>query len=123
YREACKAAAVAAVKAVQAAAPDAAEIASMAAAYIGDVACDIAQECLQVYGGTGYPWEHDLHLFLRRVRSNSLLFGEPSWHRERVCAFHDRERAGDGERAAEGEPPVRGSDPATASGPANVSAP
>ena len=94
--EACKAAAVAAATAVQAAAPDAAEVASMAAAYIGDVACDIAQECLQVHGGTGYAWEHDLHLYLRRVRSNSLLFGEPSWHRERVCAFHDRrERAGD----------------------------
>jgi alkylation response protein AidB-like acyl-CoA dehydrogenase len=87
--ETCKAAAVAAATAVQAAAPDAAEVASMAAAYIGDVACDIAQECLQVHGGTGYAWEHDLHLFLRRVRSNSLLFGEPSWHRERVCAFHD----------------------------------
>src|SRR3984957_19011000 len=119
--EACKAAAAAAATAVQASAPDAAEVASMAAAYIGDVACDIAQECLQVYGGTGYAWEHDLHLFLRRVRSNSVLFGEPSWHRERVCAFHDREGAGDRERATEGEPPVRGSDPATASGPANVS--
>src|SRR5277367_4517730 len=87
--ESCKAAAVAAATAVQAAAPDAAEVASMAAAYIGDVASDIAQECLQVHGGTGYAWEHDLHLYLRRVRSNSVLFGEPSWHRERVCAFQE----------------------------------
>jgi alkylation response protein AidB-like acyl-CoA dehydrogenase len=94
YLEACKATAAAAATAVQAAAPDAAEAASMAAAYIGDVACDIAQECLQVHGGTGYAWEHDLHLFLRRVRSNSLLFGEPSWHRERVCALHDMAGAG-----------------------------
>ncbi len=94
YLEACKAAAVAAATAVQAAAPDAAEVASMAAAYIGDVTCDIAQECLQVHGGIGYAWEHDLHLFLRRVRSNSLLFGEPSWHRERVCAFHGLAGAG-----------------------------
>ena len=62
----------------------------MAAAYIGDVASDIAQECLQIHGGTGYAWEHDLHLFLRRVRSNSVLFGEPSWHRERVYAFHEQ---------------------------------
>jgi alkylation response protein AidB-like acyl-CoA dehydrogenase len=122
YLEACKAAAVAAATAVQAAAPDAAEVASMAAAYIGDVACDIAQECLQVYGGTGYAWEHDLHLYLRRVRSNSLLFGEPSWHRERVCAFHDRERAGDRERASAGERAVSGSDPANASGPASAPA-
>jgi alkylation response protein AidB-like acyl-CoA dehydrogenase len=105
--EACKAAALAAATAVQAAAPDAAEVASMAAAYIGDVACDIAQECLQVYGGIGYAWEHDLHLFLRRVRSNSLLFGEPSWHRERVCAFARADASA----------------PATASGPASGSAP
>jgi alkylation response protein AidB-like acyl-CoA dehydrogenase len=113
YLEACKAAAVAAATAVQAAAPDAAEVASMAAAYIGDVACDIAQECLQVHGGTGYAWEHDLHLFLRRVRSNSLLFGEPSWHRERVCAFH----------GAGGSGPVTRSVPAGGSGPANAGGP
>jgi alkylation response protein AidB-like acyl-CoA dehydrogenase len=109
YLEACKAVAVAAATAVQAAAPDAAEVASMAAAYIGDVACDIAQECLQVHGGTGYAWAHDLHLYLRRVRSNSLLFGEPSWHRERVCAFP----------RADGSGPASGSDPENASGPAS----
>jgi alkylation response protein AidB-like acyl-CoA dehydrogenase len=124
YLETCKAAAVAAATAVQAATPDAAEIASIAAAYIGDVACDIAQECLQVFGGTGYAWEHDLHLFLRRVRSNSLLFGEPSWHRERVCALHDgRERADAPERASAGERAVSGSNPAIASRPASGSAP
>jgi alkylation response protein AidB-like acyl-CoA dehydrogenase len=88
YLETCKAAALAAASAAQSAEQDAAEVASMAAAYIGDVACEIAQECLQVHGGTGYAWEHDLHLFLRRIRSNAALYGEPAWHRERVCAFH-----------------------------------
>jgi len=90
YLETCKAAAVAVARSVDAGDPDAAEVASMAAAYIGDVACDIAQECLQVHGGTGYAWEHDLHLFLRRVRSNAALFGEPSWHRERVYRFYEQ---------------------------------
>ncbi len=94
YLETCKAGAVAAVQAVQAGDANATEVASMAAAYIGDVASDIAQECLQVHGGTGYAWEHDLHLFLRRIRSNSVLFGEPSWHRERVYAFHEQAGAG-----------------------------
>src|SRR3984957_6298947 len=122
YLEACKAAAAAAATAVQAAAPDAVEVASMAAAYIGDVACDIAQECLQVHGGTGYAWEHDLHLYLRRVRSNSLLFGAPSWHRERVCAFHDRrEQTGHQARASEAEPAAGGGSPAPASGSASGS--
>ena len=90
YVETCKAAADAAARSVQSGDPDAAEVTSMAAAYIGDVACDIAQECLQVHGGTGYAWEHDLHLYLRRVRSNAALFGEPSWHRERVYRFHEQ---------------------------------
>jgi alkylation response protein AidB-like acyl-CoA dehydrogenase len=123
--EACKAAAVAAATAVQAAAPDAAEVASMAAAYIGDVACDIAQECLQVHGGTGYAWEHDLHLFLRRVRSNSLLFGEPSWHRERVCAFHGLAEGGPvtGRVPVQGSARSSGGDPASASVPASGSDP
>ncbi len=88
FLETSKAAAVAAARAVQADDADASEIASMAAAYVGDVANELAQECLQIHGGIGFTWEHDLHLFLRRVRSNSALFGEPSWHRERVCAFH-----------------------------------
>jgi alkylation response protein AidB-like acyl-CoA dehydrogenase len=85
YLETCKAGAAAAAKAVQAGADDAAEVASMAAAYIGDAANELAQQCLQIHGGTGYAWEHDLHLYLRRVRSNSVLYGEPGWHRERVC--------------------------------------
>src|SRR3984885_14344856 len=122
YLEACKAAAAAAV---QAGAPDRGEVASMAAAYIGDVACDIAQECLQVHGGTGYAWEHDLHLYLRRVRSNSLLFGEPSWHRERVCAFHGAGGSGPVTRSApvQGSAPVGGSSPANAGGPVGGSDP
>jgi alkylation response protein AidB-like acyl-CoA dehydrogenase len=85
--EVCAAAAAAAVQAVEEGDPDAGAIASMAAAYVGDVSNEVAQECLQVHGGIGYTWEHDLHLYLRRVRSNAALYGTPSWHRERVCAL------------------------------------
>jgi alkylation response protein AidB-like acyl-CoA dehydrogenase len=90
YLETCRAGAVAAATAVETGAGNASEIVSMVAAYIGDVSNELAQECLQVHGGIGYTWEHDLHLFLRRVRSNAVLYGEPTWHRERVFAFHDR---------------------------------
>jgi alkylation response protein AidB-like acyl-CoA dehydrogenase len=86
--ETCKAGAVAAAAAVASGDEAAGEIVSMVAAYIGDAANDLAQECLQVHGGIGYTWEHDLHLYLRRVRSNSAIYGEPTWHRERVCAYH-----------------------------------
>ena len=60
----------------------------MAAAYIGEKATEIAQQCLQIHGGIGYTWEHDLHLYMRRTRSNTALFGEPTWHRELVCSIH-----------------------------------
>jgi alkylation response protein AidB-like acyl-CoA dehydrogenase len=88
YLESCKAAAVAAAKAVAAGDDAASEVVSMAGAYVGDHGHELAQECLQVHGGIGYTWEHDLHLLMRRIQSNAALYGEPSWHRERVCAFH-----------------------------------
>jgi alkylation response protein AidB-like acyl-CoA dehydrogenase len=88
YLETCKAVAVCAATAVASGAPDAAEVTSMAAAYVGDQSRELAQECLQVHGGIGYTWEHDLHLLLRRIESNAVLYGEPSWHREQVCTLH-----------------------------------
>lgn len=86
--ETCKAGAVAAVRAVQEGAPDVDEVTSMVKAYVGDVAVDVAQECLQIHGGIGYTWEHDLHLFLRRASSNAALYGTPAWHRNRICGMY-----------------------------------
>ncbi len=86
--ESCKAAAVAAAAAVQSGDPASSEVVSMAAAAVGERTVELAQQCLQVHGGIGYTWEHDLHLFLRRIQSNAALYGEASWHRERVCRFH-----------------------------------
>ena len=65
--------------------PDAASVASMAKAFVGDCSIDVAQNCFQVFGGIGYTWEHDQHLFLRRLTTDAALYGEPAWHRERVC--------------------------------------
>jgi alkylation response protein AidB-like acyl-CoA dehydrogenase len=86
--ETCKAGGTAVARAVDAHAPDASEVASIVAAYIAERSDELAQVALQVHGGIGYTWEHDLHLFMRRIRSNASLFGEAAWHRERVCAFH-----------------------------------
>ncbi|MEX1007772.1 MAG: acyl-CoA dehydrogenase family protein [Acidimicrobiia bacterium] len=88
YLETCKAGAVAASIAVDARTDDASEVASMTKAYVGDVSVDIAQECLQIHGGIGYTWEHDLHLYMRRVSVNNALYGTPAGHRERVCVIH-----------------------------------
>jgi alkylation response protein AidB-like acyl-CoA dehydrogenase len=87
YVEMAKAGALAAARAVQNSGDDASEVAAMAASFVGDVAVMVSQEALQIHGGIGYTWEHDLHLYLRRARSNSLMFGEPGWHRERVVTL------------------------------------
>ncbi|GMU77906.1 MAG: acyl-CoA dehydrogenase [Acidimicrobiia bacterium] len=86
YLETSKAGAVAAAKAVARDDDGAGEIVHMVAAYVGDQGHELAQECLQVHGGIGFTWEHDLHLLMRRIQSNGALYGEPTWHRERVCA-------------------------------------
>jgi alkylation response protein AidB-like acyl-CoA dehydrogenase len=64
---------------------DAAEIASMAKAFIGDHAVELAHNCWQVFGGIGYTWEHDQHLYLRRLTTDAALYGDADWHRERIC--------------------------------------
>jgi alkylation response protein AidB-like acyl-CoA dehydrogenase len=61
------------------------EAASMAKAFVGDCGIDLAQNCFQVFGGIGFTWEHDQHLYLRRITTDSALFGGPAWHRERLC--------------------------------------
>jgi alkylation response protein AidB-like acyl-CoA dehydrogenase len=87
--EAGKAVSVAATRAAQDGQVDAMEIAHMAKAWVGDTGIDIAQGCFQVFGGIGYTWEHDLHLFLRRITMNNLLYGQPDWHREQICTLHE----------------------------------
>jgi alkylation response protein AidB-like acyl-CoA dehydrogenase len=87
--EMSKAMAVAAARAVGRDADDAREVASMAKAFVGDSAIDLAQGCFQVFGGIGYTWEHDQHLYLRRLTTDAALYGDASWHRERICRYFE----------------------------------
>jgi alkylation response protein AidB-like acyl-CoA dehydrogenase len=68
--------------------PTASEIASIAKAYAGDAGVEVAQVCLQAHGGIGFTWEHDLHFYLRRLSADRVLYGDPGWHRERICRIH-----------------------------------
>jgi alkylation response protein AidB-like acyl-CoA dehydrogenase len=61
------------------------ESASMAKAFVGDCGIDLAQSCFQVFGGIGFTWEHDQHLYLRRLTSDAARYGDAAWHRERLC--------------------------------------
>jgi hypothetical protein len=46
-----------------------------------------AQDAIQVLGGIGFTWEHDLHLYLKRARSGSVLWGTASQHRRRIAGL------------------------------------
>jgi alkylation response protein AidB-like acyl-CoA dehydrogenase len=81
WLEAAQAVAGAAAKAVVAGGPEAAELTSVAKAYIGERATDIIQDCVQLHGGIGVTWEHDIHLYLRRATVDRALWGTPSEHR------------------------------------------
>jgi len=61
--------------------------ASMAKAYAGDAGYRVSASALQVHGGIGFTWEHELHFFLKRAKSNAHAFGDARWHRERVAAL------------------------------------
>jgi len=59
--------------------------ASMAKAYASDAGWRVTAAALQVHGGIGFTWEHDLHFFLKRARTDGVLFGTAREHRERVA--------------------------------------
>jgi alkylation response protein AidB-like acyl-CoA dehydrogenase len=93
WLEASKALGVAAVRAVELQAPDANELASVAKAFIGDYGAELLQDCVQMHGGIGLTFEHDLHLFLRRVTVDRALYGTPAEHRQRIATMlENRER-------------------------------
>jgi alkylation response protein AidB-like acyl-CoA dehydrogenase len=66
--------------------PESAPLAASAAkAYASDAACRVTGAALQVHGGIGFTWEHDLHLWLKRARCGAAYLGSARWHRERVA--------------------------------------
>jgi alkylation response protein AidB-like acyl-CoA dehydrogenase len=61
--------------------------ASMAKARASDAAWRVTNDALQVLGGIGFTWEHDLHFFLKRGKVGSELLGDTRMHRERVATL------------------------------------
>jgi alkylation response protein AidB-like acyl-CoA dehydrogenase len=58
---------------------------SVAKAFVGDQGTELLQDCVQLHGGMGLTFEHDLHLFLRRATVNRTLCGTPAQHRRRLA--------------------------------------
>jgi alkylation response protein AidB-like acyl-CoA dehydrogenase len=59
-----------------------------AKAYAGDAGRRVPRAALQVHGGIGFTWEHDLHLFLKRGEANAHAYGDGSLQRERIAALN-----------------------------------
>jgi len=89
WLEACRATTAAAVAAISARSPDAALSASIAKSYVGEMATEIVQGCVQMHGGIGVTWEHDLHVYLRRVALYRSMFGTPEEHNLRVYQWQE----------------------------------
>ena len=52
---------------------------------------------LQVHGGIGFTWEHDMHLFVKRAQLDQVSFGDAAFHRDRIAGLlHDRVASGQG---------------------------
>ncbi|MGI5257530.1 acyl-CoA dehydrogenase [Streptomyces angustmyceticus] len=67
-------------------------VAALATATALDASSGCAKDCIQILGGTGFTWEHDAHLHLRRATVARQLLGAPDTHRQRA-AHHAAEGA------------------------------
>ena len=85
--EACRATTAGAVAAVADRSPDAEKLVSVAKAYVAERAPVMLQDCVQLHGGIGVTWEHDLHLYMRRVALYRAMFGSPEDHHRAVYAL------------------------------------
>ncbi|CAO5227947.1 MULTISPECIES: acyl-CoA dehydrogenase family protein [unclassified Frankia] len=94
WLEASHAVADAAAAAVGGGGDQAGELVSVAKSYIGQYGPALCQDCVQLHGGIGLTFEHDLHLYLRRVSVGSALLGTAREHRLRIAGLLEaRERA------------------------------
>ena len=59
--------------------------ASTAKAWCSDAASRVLASALQVHGGIGFTWEHDLHLYLKRAHLDAVAFGDATFHRARLA--------------------------------------
>ncbi|MGH9111236.1 MAG: acyl-CoA dehydrogenase family protein [Acidimicrobiales bacterium] len=65
--------------------PDRVAATHAAKAAAGEAATMLAKEAVQIHGGIGFTWEHDLHLYLRRAYTAEALLGGTAWHHDRLA--------------------------------------
>ena len=62
------------------------EATAIAKSYCSEAFFQAAGDNIQIHGGMGFTWEHPAHLYFKRAKSSSLLFGDPVKHREKLAA-------------------------------------
>lgn len=65
--------------------PRSAVAASTAKALAGDCAALVTTDGIQMLGGLGFTWEHDIHLYVKRAMASSVLLGTAETHRQRTA--------------------------------------
>jgi alkylation response protein AidB-like acyl-CoA dehydrogenase len=85
----------AATRAVQDGSEDAPELVSAAKAYVGQFGPELCHDCVQMHGGIGVTFDHDLHLYLRRVVLNAATYGTVLDHRLRLTGILEEREMGD----------------------------
>jgi len=83
--EQAEASVFAAAMAIDADAPERRSAAHVAKTMAGEAARLVARDSIQIHGGIGYTWEHDLHLYMRRAIGDRHLLGTPEWHEDRLA--------------------------------------
>ena len=63
------------------------EAASVAKSYCSDAYFAVAGDALQLFGGVGFTWEYDVHLYFKRAKSSEHLLGNGAYHRERLASL------------------------------------
>lgn len=58
-------------------------LASLSKALAAEAFMNVAAECIQIHGGIGFTWDQDTHLWFKRAKTTEVMFGDPSYHRER----------------------------------------
>jgi len=83
--ESSRSAAYYAAWALQERAPEAGVAVSIAKAYSSDAYREVGNRGIQVQGGMGFTWENNVHLYYKRAKASELMFGDATYHRERIA--------------------------------------
>jgi len=67
--------------------PEVTLAASMDKAWCSDIYKHVAAEGIQIHGGIGFTWDHDMHLYFKRAKASEVAYGDGDYHREKVATL------------------------------------